>query len=302
MKQIFTLVNILLVAAMAYLCVDMIYENNIPDNFRISDGRLPAALAKNIRPPKALDAPGDKQYDIIVARNLFHVEIEETKDASQRSEIKDEEPVKLEPTNLKLVLWGTVTGESDVYAVIEDKKVRQQSLYQVGDSVQGATVKKILRHEVILTFQGKDQVLEMEEDPKNMRRRGIGQSLKKSIPNVVSLKESLMDDSRNNMGAVMKQIKFRPHFTEGEADGLMVYGIRPNSIFRKIGLRNGDIIKDINGTAIVSADDASSLFTEVEDAEDARVTLFRRGKVKELVYQVDNNQSAAQATREAGSE
>jgi len=82
----------------------------------------------------------------------------------------------------------------------------------------------------------------------------------------------------------MRQIKFRPHFSEGEPDGLMVYGIRPNSVFRKIGLRNGDIIKDVNGTVIVSKDDVSNLFDEIEDQESIKLTLFRRGKVKELTY------------------
>ena len=83
----------------------------------------------------------------------------------------------------------------------------------------------------------------------------------------------------------MRQVKFRPHFTEGEPDGLMVYGIRPNSVFRQMGLRNGDIIKGINGTSILSAEDASSLFREIEGADNAKVTLFRRGQVKELIYQ-----------------
>ena len=82
----------------------------------------------------------------------------------------------------------------------------------------------------------------------------------------------------------MRQIKFRPHFSEGEPDGLMVYGIRPNSVFRKIGLRNGDIIKDVNGAAIVSKSDVSDLLAEIEGQDDLKLTLFRRGKVKELTY------------------
>jgi len=82
----------------------------------------------------------------------------------------------------------------------------------------------------------------------------------------------------------MRQIKFRPHFSEGEPDGLMVYGIRPNSVFREIGLRNGDIIKDVNGVAIVSKNDVSGLFAEIEDQEYLKLTLFRRGKIKELTY------------------
>ncbi|MCP4671992.1 MAG: PDZ domain-containing protein, partial [Desulfobacula sp.] len=70
----------------------------------------------------------------------------------------------------------------------------------------------------------------------------------------------------------------------GEADGLMVYGIRPNSIFRKIGLRNGDIIKDINGTPIISKEDVSLLFNDIELEDNLKLSLFRRGEIKELSY------------------
>ena len=298
MKTIFTFINILLITVMAYLCVDMIYKNIMPESFLLPDEHLPDAISNNTSLPAVKPNLSKNQYDVIVTRNLFKVDIEEKEESSQKVETKDQEPEKLEVTNLKLVLWGTVTGDSEVYAVIEDKKVRQQSLYQVGDSIQGAKLKKILRHEVILTYQGKDQVLEMETDRKNVSKSRLGRPVKKTNFNQSPVRKAIIDNPQDNIGVIMKQVKFRPHFTEGEPDGLMVYGIRPNSIFRKMGLRNGDIIKDINGTPIVSAEDASSLFSEIEDADDAKVTLFRRGKVKELFYKVKEDQYATEAVPE----
>jgi len=290
MKTVFTSINILLIAAMAYLSVGMLYKNVMPESFLLSDEHLPNEITDNTSLEPVKPGLSKNQYDVIVTRNLFKVDIEEKEETFQKEETEDQEPEKLEVTNLKLVLWGTVTGDSDVYAVIEDKKVRQQSLYQVGDSIQEAIVKKILRHEVILTYQGKDQVLEMETDRKSVSKSGLGRPVKKTNFNAAAVKKTMINNPQDDIGAIMKQVKFRPHFTAGEPDGLMVYGIRPNSVFRKMGLRNGDIIKDINGTQIVSAEDASSLFSEVEDADDARVTLFRRGKVKELFYKVKEDQ------------
>ncbi|MCD4675062.1 MAG: hypothetical protein K8S18_03590 [Desulfobacula sp.] len=258
------------------------YKNLMPEGFISLDNHSPGTISKNISPQPAKPVLTKNQYDIIVKRNLFKVEVEAKEEPSGNQEPEDKEPEKLEATNLKLVLWGTVTGESEVYAVIEDKKMRQQGLYDVGDSIQGAKVKKILKHEVILTYQGKDQILEMETDNKNVSRPGI--PTEEINFNPVSINKPLINDLPD-ISTLMRQVKFRPHFTEGEPDGLMVYGIRPNSVFRQMGLRNGDIIKDINGTSILSAEDASSLFREIEGADNAKVTLFRRGQVKELIYQ-----------------
>jgi general secretion pathway protein C len=50
------------------------------------------------------------------------------------------------------------------YAVIEDKKATGQNLYRVGDRVQDALIKMILREGVVLDVGGgKDEILQIEE-------------------------------------------------------------------------------------------------------------------------------------------
>ena len=71
---------------------------------------------------------------------------------------------KIKETNLKLTLWGTVTGQDKrSYAVIEDSKAREQNLYRTGDSIQNAVVKLILREKVVLRVGDRDEILAMEE-------------------------------------------------------------------------------------------------------------------------------------------
>jgi len=285
MKNVFTIINMFLVAAIAFLCVDIMYKNIMPEDFKLKEKHPFGTQSKRTSRQQGGFNTSKIPNAIIVRRNLFNVEIE---DSSGKQGVENNGPEKLEATKLKLVLWGTVTGQAQVYAVIEDKKNRQQALYETGDSVQGAKIKRILRHEVILNYQGKDQVLEMETDNKNvLLSRMPGKKIK---PNTTSSNMAFMDGSSEEIRALIKQAKIRPHIADGEPDGLMVYGIRPISVFRQIGLRNGDIIKDINGTAIVSIDDAASLYTEITESDNARVTIFRRGKIKELVYQVINGQ------------
>ncbi len=281
MKNLFTILNLLFIAAMAYYLVDTVYKNLIPQNLILSDQKV-YTIDKNNKAQGQNRPRIDKNLtNSIVKRNLFKVEIEPEPDTN--IENQEKAPEALEPTTLKLILWGTVTGQENVYAVIEDQKVRKQDLYQIGDLVQGARLKKILRNRVILNFQGKDQVLEIQTDYRNIPKLKNFKE-KTDIEPFLENRDIKRDFLPDNLNSMMRQIKFRPHFSEGQADGLMVYGIRPNSVFRKIGLKNGDIIKDINGTPIISKDDISHLFTDIELEDDLKLTLFRRGKIKELSY------------------
>jgi hypothetical protein len=100
-------------------------------------------------------------YSIITSRNLFGPPPEETTDAESEEALDDEE---LEPTTLDVVLMGTIDGtEQGSRAIILNKNDRKQELYQVGDTVEGALVKEIQRGKVILSVNGRDEMLDMSE-------------------------------------------------------------------------------------------------------------------------------------------
>jgi len=288
MKYLFTIINLVMVAAMAYFCVDIMYKIITPDPFEQSDNHVPGALSGKINPLRVNHPHEERQNNVIVKRNFFNVEVEKPKPLNNKhtNNIGSE---NLEETSLKLVLWGTVTGGDNVFAVIEDRKTKKQSLYAAGDLIQGARIKKILRHEVILTWQGKDEVLKMDNDQKNAAPKlKMAGKIIKSLKNtdIIGLSEKLQEDA----GLLEKQIKLRSYFFGGEPDGLMAYGIRPGSVFKQMGLRNGDIIKEINGTSIVSEDDASTLYSEIKETENINITILRRGKEKQLVFQIKGDE------------
>ncbi len=293
MKSVFTIINCLFVVLTAYFSVDIVYKKAIPETGTIAAAKYQQKSLAKQRPVNKKSTSDKVQNQLISKRNLFNVELEHKADKTEKQD--EIIPEKLEPTHLQLVLWGTVTGQNEKYAVIEDKKARQQSLYLVGDTIQEAKLKEILRHKVVLTFQGKDQVLEMETKNKSVTKR------QKFTPPAPSIQPSAMPSFEKmveNAGDLMRQIKFRPHYSEGEPDGLMVYGIRPNSVFREVGLRNGDIVKEVNGTPISSPEDAVDMFSEIVNSEQARVTLLRRGKIEELVYQMDGEPDSGTAVIE----
>ncbi len=95
---------------------------------------------------------------IIVRRNLFNALPEVS------SEITEIEPEVLEVPQLDIVLMGTILGGEDVSrAIILDKEGWTQDLYQVGDYVKGALIKRITRKNIVLEYEGKDKRLNMNE-------------------------------------------------------------------------------------------------------------------------------------------
>jgi len=97
-------------------------------------------------------------YRIIIKRNLFAAGDKDV--GPLETEIKPME--ELRPSTLELVLMGTILGDGVANrAFIMDKKNRKQDVYEVGDAVAGAFIKKIIRGKVILASNGQDEVLDI---------------------------------------------------------------------------------------------------------------------------------------------
>jgi type II secretory pathway component PulC len=99
-----------------------------------------------------------EDYTIISKRNLFGETPKTTPIPTSKPD-----PI-LTTTSLELMLLGTVGGKpEDQRAIIRNKKTRVQAIYTTGDTIEHALIKKINRSQIILTVNGKDEVLLMEE-------------------------------------------------------------------------------------------------------------------------------------------
>ncbi|MGW8194163.1 MAG: type II secretion system protein N [Desulforhopalus sp.] len=103
-------------------------------------------------------------YRIILQRNLFGPPPgSDEKESATPSEYPDD----LEATSLNIILMGTISGTEGTHrAIILDKNLNEQELYETGDAIQGALVKEIMRGKVILALNGKDEILDMSEAAK----------------------------------------------------------------------------------------------------------------------------------------
>ncbi|MEE8400046.1 MAG: type II secretion system protein GspC [Desulfobacterales bacterium] len=293
MKRYFALANLILIPIALYFSVHTFYAVTTAQ----LDSR--SLLGKNRQaatPFKGGISFPIATYKPIIERNLFH-----TKKGAAQPKSADINVSGLAPTALKLKLLGTVTGsQGKAYAVIQYDKDRQQHLFRAGDEIQNATLKVILREKVVLSVNGQDEILEIEKvkqsSGRSSRRRGsrsqrsegvkIGSS--RAVPKTqkVILKRAGLEEAIENVGDLMKGVNIQPHFEDGKPNGLRLSRIKRQSIFRKMGLRRGDIITGVDGQKIESVDDALALYDRLTSASNVKVEIKRKGQVRILDYDI----------------
>ncbi len=237
--------------------------------------------------------PPLSHYDHIRRRNLFRTPAAPSSKPPAPPPPADVE--KMADTSLNIRLWGTVTGDSaSSYAVIEQPKKRRHKLYAVGDAVQDAVIKRILRDKVVLAVNGRDEVLKMEKF--SGRRRVI----RRSSPSVgsagrprtaprrrVTLSRDRLEQAAGNLGELMKQARFRPYFRNGKPYGIRVSRVRRNSVFREMGLRSGDVITGVDDVPVRSVDDALRFYSDLKTASRAVIQIQRRGRPQAIEYAIE---------------
>ncbi|GBC64058.1 type II secretion system protein GspC [Desulfonema ishimotonii] len=290
-KHYSSLINLCFITLLAYLGTQAFYKTLAAQMdvypLPVSPPRQGPALAQETRRPLS-------DYSTVEKRNLFDTPAQAGAVPPPTLPEPDTNTTEdLQLTALKIRLWGTVTGDpSRACAVIEDSKKRKQNLYRQGDTIQGATIKKILREEVILNVNGKDEKLTMAKaDSKSGGRPSPGSPFpgkrRSSDAKKIDLKRAEIDAAMKDVNQLMKQARIRPHFKNGKADGLTLSRVKRNSLFTKLGLKSGDIITGVDGQDIKSVDDALKFYNNLKSSSNVKVQIRRRGSLQDIEYEIE---------------
>ncbi|VEN72554.1 conserved hypothetical protein [Candidatus Desulfarcum epimagneticum] len=284
MKKYFIAANIILLAASAYFGVAAVYKG--------MESRLPRIQALPDPAPKPVKKPRREKsfshYKTIAARNLFDT------DKKNPAPIQKIDIESLEKTRLDLKLLGTIVGgPENSAAVIAKSSRRKQRLYRIGDSVENAVIKMILWERIVLSVDGREEILEMEKkgaqkiaaaSAGTRKKRGRAKKQRPPIKRRITLRRSVIEKSLTDISGLMKDIRVRPHLENGRPAGMALSRVRPSSIFRKMGLAGGDILTGVNGKRIQSAGDAMRLYQGLKNDRSISVDIIRRGRKHIIDY------------------
>lgn len=202
--------------------------------------------------------------------------------------------VKAEPTavaskpvsNVALNLIGCFisTGE-EPYSIIEDNKTKSQEEFKIGQMIfNEAKLIAIYSDRVEIDRGGKIEILKLDDTPDDTTETKDGVAEVGSDNFVVE--EGEINKALENLPLLLTQARAVPYFKEGRSIGLRLFAIRSGSIFEKIGLKNGDILKSVNGTSMGDLSQAMKLFEKLKEERSVSVMLERDKVDREFKYQI----------------
>jgi len=250
-----------------------------------------------------------KTPDDIVARNIFCSACSppeaKNADSGKSQAPSSNDPVK---TSLSLELVSTmVCPDDDAWSVgilrnlgLEDKDPRMYARGMKLNGAEEAEIVKVVSRRVYLRNAGKLEYVEMDgatppaaAAPVAAPAAGGVDPMTGDIDKGVScqgtnctVERALVEKMLSNTAMLATSARFVPSMKDGKPNGFKLYAIRPNSIFGKIGLQNGDTIKAINGNEMTTPDKALEVYTKLRNASHLGVQVERRGETISLDYTI----------------
>ncbi|MCK5807734.1 hypothetical protein KAH37_01985 [bacterium] len=197
-------------------------------------------------------------------------------------------------------LLGTIEAipedQSTVQIGIGKRKERETKVLRISEEVQtGITVIGIRWN--VVAFQTSSGIRCLGEDvgkeanqPQNKTAKKNGASssdndgmVQKVGENQYVLKRAELQKMTSNLNALARQARIVP----AKEGGFKIYAIKKNSIYRSIGIKNGDVIKSINGIELSSPDKALEAYSRLQTASKLSLDVKRRGETMTLDYSVE---------------
>ena len=221
-----------------------------------------------------------QNYSVITERNLFLSTLKTISDKQLGGGFLGSSQ---EVTSFDLK--GTVAGGSSFgFIVIEERGKNKQRLYHLGDMVGSARLIKITRNTAIIKSSDSEITLKIKETPEgSLLSRQQGPQA--NIPNSgMVLSRSEVNEKLRDLKTIMTQAAVRPYFEAGAQEGFIVSDIKPDSLYQKLGLQNGDIIIDVNGKRMQTADDILQMVNIMQSGGSIALSLKRNGKAETINY------------------
>jgi general secretion pathway protein C len=198
-------------------------------------------------------------------------------------------------SSLNLVLTGVIASASGGYALISVNGQSQEP-FAVGQTVTGgAELQAVYPDRVVIRRNGVLESLLLEGAEKTPAEQWTPSATyhPPSAPGNV-IQETGVNHylvERDQLAAQFRTPDFLKQATvmPSGSGGFLMKQIQPGSLYEKLGLRAGDVIKSVNGMPINSAEDAIQLYQQMPNMGAVQMEIMRGGKPEQLYYQFAQN-------------
>jgi general secretion pathway protein C len=89
-----------------------------------------------------------------------------------------------------------------------------------------------------------------------------------------------------DMNSILRTVFISPHYNNGNFVGYRVSRLADSSPLKQVGIRQGDILVQINGETLDSPNKMLELFSKIDDLTAAKIDILRNGERKTLFVEV----------------
>jgi general secretion pathway protein C len=203
--------------------------------------------------------------------------------------------VARQPLNLaaKLKLLGVVTGDrGGVSAIVEDLASKRQLFFRLHDQIPDiGEISEIRRNGIVLRQGDDEELLELSTGeltkPPVVQTASTGRSTVPPggpIQKVLDRRE--VEQAMNDLPKLLSQARAVPHLVNGAMSGFRLDYIAPASFYEKIGLRYGDILKQVNGVEVRDPGTMLTLFQQLRNEQTVKLDVMRNNQRTTMTFDI----------------
>jgi len=260
----------------------------------------PALVQQAGSTPQAVAQPQRVELDADKVAKLFDVPL--PKPAPPGDETKPQRagwnPVPVR-SSLHGTLVGTAIADPARYSLCQliNPDVNETQVYAIGEKYQGARIYGIEKERVLIDNAGVNEFIDnsaaappnlgVSPIPQPMGAPQGGEGVRQLSENQYVVARSEINNALTNLSDLATKARIVPSFKNGVANGFKLFSIVPDSLYAKIGVQNGDVIRRINGYEMNSPDKALEIYQKLRDASRIEIELERRGETLRKSYSIE---------------
>jgi general secretion pathway protein C len=205
-------------------------------------------------------------------------------------------------SSLHGALIGTAIADPTKYSLcqITNPDLNETQVYAIGDKYQGARIYGIEKERALIDNAGVNEFIDNSAAaPPNLGvtplpqpafgqvQGGGGDGVKQLSENQYVVARAEINNALTNLSDLATKARIVPSFKNGVANGFKLFSIVPDSLYAKIGVQNGDVIRRINGYEMNSPDKALEIYQKLRDASRIEIELERRGETLRKSYSIE---------------
>lgn len=215
---------------------------------------------------------------------------------SQINSNEKEEVVKIEKKDIQTLSKYNLTAiystsSNGGWISLEDKT--KSYILSQWEDINGYILTKLYKNYVIFEKSAKEYRLDMKQKNDGISYEVTSNSnsnIKENIivkDDVVQINRDYLNSYVTDIEKVWNNIAIKEVMNNNKIEGFKVFKVKKDSVFSKLGLKEGDVIKAVNNNVLASYADAFNVYNQINNTKYLNIEILRNNEVMELNYEID---------------